>query len=251
MYNSTYSWYKKTNITDADSTLIGSASSYYIPTVLPSDTGIYICHIEVNSGCVKRTYIYDLNASCYTVLPVTLLDFSGKFVDDKILLNWKVNNEANLTNYIIEHKNSYDNFSEIGIKPATGNSTNITDYSFLDAKPDPGKIFYRLKFINNNNTYSYSKIILLTGTQTRPQINIYPNPVTEVLNIDFRNMNNHVCKISLYNAVNQLMSEATFISGANNQLRIARTKAISIGMYIVQIIDQTNNEQYTQKVIFR
>ena len=116
IYNSTYSWYKKTNITDADSTLIGSASSYYIPTVLPSDTGIYICHIEVNSGCVKRTYIYDLNASCYTVLPVTLLDFSGKFVDDKILLNWKVNNEANLTNYIIEHKNSYDNFSEIGIK---------------------------------------------------------------------------------------------------------------------------------------
>ena len=87
IYNSTYSWYKKTNITDADSTLIGSASSYYIPTVLPSDTGIYICHIEVNSGCVKRTYIYDLNASCYLILPVTLFDFNGNYIDDKILLN--------------------------------------------------------------------------------------------------------------------------------------------------------------------
>ncbi|MGH2647560.1 MAG: T9SS type A sorting domain-containing protein, partial [Ginsengibacter sp.] len=251
IYNSTYAWYKKTKITDTDSTLIGSGSSYYIPTIAPADTGIYICHIEVYSGCVKRTYIYDLNANCSVVLPVKVLDFSGKYVDGKILLNWKADNEYDLKNYVIEHKNSYNNFTEIGSKPATGNSNNSTEYNFFDNNPDPGKNFYRLKLINNDNTYTYSNIILITGQQVRPQITIYPNPVKDLLNIDFRNTNNHVYKISIYNAVNQLVKEATFISGVNNQLQLTRTKAMGTGMYIVRIIDQNNDEQFTQKVIFR
>ncbi|HEY5408117.1 MAG TPA: T9SS type A sorting domain-containing protein [Ginsengibacter sp.] len=251
IYNSTYSWYKKTNITDTDSTLIGSASSYYIPTVLPSDTGIYICHIEVNSGCLKRTYLYDLNANCYAILPITLIDFNGNYIEDEVLLNWQASNEQNLKRYIIERKNSYNNFSEIGAKYATGNSTTISRYNFLDTKPDPDKNFYRLKLINNDNTYSYSKTILLTGRQSKPQVTVYPNPVKDLLNIEFTNGNNHAYKISLYNSVDQLMKETTFITGINNQLQITRTKAMSTGLYILQIIDETNNEQYTQKVIFR
>ena len=250
IYNSTFSWYKKTNITDTDSTFIGSATSYYIPTVLPSDTGIYICHIDINTGCVKRTYLYDLNGACYEVLPLTLLDFSGKSVDDKILLSWRVGNEADAKKYVVERMNGYGNFTEIGSKYATGNSTNVSEYSFLDVKPDPGKNFYRLKIINNDNTYIYSKTIVLTIQPSKTQITVYPNPVKDVLKIDFGNTSNHTYKISLYNSVNQLMSEATFRSGVNNQLQIARTKSMSTGLYILQIIDENNNEQYTQKIIF-
>ena len=251
IYNSTYSWYKKTNITDTDSTLIGSASSYHIPTVLPSDTGIYVCHIDVNSGCVKRTYVYDLNGGCYVVLPITLLDFSGKYTDNKILLNWNVTNEHNIKNYVIERKNSYNNFIEIGTKYVMGNSMNTSEYSFLDTKPDPGKNYYRLKLTGNDNTVTYSKTISLAGQQTRLTVNVYPNPVKDLLNIDFGISNNHVYKISLYNSVDQLMSESTFRTGVNNQLQIARTKSMSTGLYILQIIDETNNERYTQKIVFR
>ena len=251
IYNSTYSWYKKTNISDTDSTLIGTGSSYFISSILPSDTGIYICHIAVNSGCVNRTYIYDLDASCYVALPLTLLDFSGKYMDDKILLNWKVDNESNLKNYIIEHRGSYNSFNGIGVKyPVGGTLRNNVEY-FLDNRPDPGKNFYRLKLISNDNSYTYSKIIELDGKGMKSHITVYPNPVRDLLKIDFGNTNNHVYKISLYNSVNQLISEATFLSGINNQLQIARTKAMNTGMYIVRIIDQNNNEQFTQKVIFR
>ncbi len=251
IYNSTYSWYKKTNITDTDSTLIGTGSSYYIPSVLPADTGIYICHIEVNSGCLKRTYIYDLDGGCYTVLPVTLLSFKGKYDADKILLNWQVSNEELTKKYIVERKNSYNQFTEIGYEYAKGNSSNISAHSFVDKKPDAEKNFYRLKLIRNDNTFSYSDIILLTRQQSNLQVTVYPNPVKDLLNIEFKNGNNRTYKISMYNSVNQLMKQTTFITDVNNQLQINRTKAMSPGLYILQIIDETNNEQYTQKVIIR
>ena len=251
IYNSTYAWYKKINITDTDSTFVGAGSSYFIPTVLPSDTGFYICHIEVNSGCITRTYLYHLDAACYTVLPVTLLEFTGKFIDDKVLLNWKTSKENNLKNYIVEHKNNNNTFTEIGRIDAGGNSSYLHQYNLLDTKPGPDKNFYRLKLISNNNTFTYSNIILLTGKQTKPGINIYPNPVTDLLNINLANTNNHVYKISLYNAVNELVREASFMSGISNHLQIARTKGMGSGMYIVRIIDENNNEQFSQKVIFR
>ncbi len=251
IYNSTYSWYKKTKITDTDSTLISTGSSYYIPSVLPADTGIYICHIEVNSGCLKRTYIYDLDAGCYTVLPVKLLSFSGKYTGDKIVLNWKVNNEQAIKKYIVERRNSYNQFTEIGYAYTKGSSSNISEYNFLDNKPDADKNFYRLKLVNNDNTFSYSDIILLTHQQSNLQVTVYPNPVKDFLNIEFKNGSSHTYKISLYNSINQLMKEITFITGFNNQLQITRTKDMSPGLYILQVIDETNNEQYTQKVIIR
>ncbi len=251
IYNSTYAWYKKTNAGDTDSTFIGSGSSYFIPDVLPSDTGIYICHIEVNSGCVKRTYNYNLNGECFVILPVSLTAFGGKFINDKILLNWKTTSEHNIKNYVIERKNNYSNFTEMGRKDAGGNSAAEQQYNFLDTKPDPGNNFYRLKIFYDNNTFTYSNTILLTNNETKTGIHVYPNPVTDIINIDFKNSQNHVYKISLLNTINQLIKDATFTSGFSNTLQIARTKAMSPGMYIVRIVDITNNEEFSQKIILK
>ncbi len=251
IYNSTYAWYKKTNASDTDSTFIGAASSVFIPDLLPTDTGVYICHIEVNSGCVKRTYYFNLNGQCYIVLPVSLTEFGGKFIDDKILLNWKTTNEHNVKNYVIERRNSYNTFTEIGKTNATGNSLRDQLYDFIDAKPDVGKNYYRLKIVYDDNTFSYSNIIILTNNQTKTSIHIYPNPVTDIINIDFRNSQNHVYKISLVNTISQLMKEATFTSGFSNTLQISRTKAMSPGMYIVRIVDVTSNEEFLQRIILK
>ncbi len=249
--NATYSWYKKTHITDTDSTLIGNSPAYNISSVLPADTGIYICHIDVNGGCVQRTFVYDLTGSCYTVLPVSLLDFSGKVVGDKVVLNWQVTNENNVLKYIIERQDVSGRFVETGEVAAQANGSLLVKYSFPDAKPYQGKNLYRIRIVENDITYKYSSIVAVAFGGASQQIAVYPNPATSVLNIDFARAASHEFKVSLFNPLNQLMTESVFVSGVNSHMQITRSKAMSTGIYILQIIDENTGEQFTQKVIFR
>ena len=252
IYNSTYEWYKKDTLDGKDSILVGTGTSMvYIPGVLPSDTGIYVCHLSVLNGCVNRSYYYNLNGSCFKALPVTLLDFSGKFSDEKVLLNWKTVKENNLAIYIIERKNSDNTFTEIGRINPSGNPSYTQQYHFIDQRPLPGNNLYRLKLVNNDNTVSFSNEIMLVKTQGFPDIHIFPNPVSDMLTIEFRNSSSHVYKVALMNLINQVITETKFNSGMNKKLEIKRTKAMSPGLYILRFIDLNNNDEFSQKVIFR
>lgn len=252
IFNSTYEWYKKDTLDGKDSILVGTGTSMvYIPGVLPSDTGIYVCHLSVLNGCVNRSYYYNLNGSCFTALPVTLLDFSGKFANDKVLLDWKTVKENNLAFYIIERKNKDNTYTEIGRINPTGNPSYPQQYYFIDQRPVPGDNFYRLKLVNSDNTFSFSDEIMLVKTQGFPDIHIFPNPVSDLLTIEFRNSMSHVYKVTLINLINQVISETKFNSGVNKKLEIKRTKAISPGVYIVRFNDLNNNDEFSQKVIFR
>ncbi len=248
IYNSTYEWYKKDKASSTDSVLISSgANSIYIPALLPSDTGIYICHISVLGDCISRTYNYNLTGSCFNVLAVTSLDFAGNFANDKVLLNWKAVEQNNLAVYVVERKSQDNTFSEIG----RINPSNIQKYYFTDQRPEYGNNFYRLKLINNDHSVTYSNIIVLGKTQAFIDLRVFPNPVTDYFTIDFKNLNGHAYKITLMNLNNQVVSEEVFNSSINKKLEMKRNKALSNGIYILRIIDSNTNQEHNQKIIFR
>ncbi|MDQ6762392.1 MAG: T9SS type A sorting domain-containing protein [Bacteroidota bacterium] len=253
LYNSTYEWYKKDTLNGKDSILVGTGNNYlYIPAILPSDTGYYICHLSVLNGCVNRSYYYNLTGTCYAVLPITSLNFSGSVANNQVLLNWNPVKENSLAWYIIERKNPDNTFTEIGrVHPAMG-ANYKEPYYFIDKNAMAGNNFYRLKLVNADNSSTYSdNINIILRTQTTQSINIYPNPVTDLLTIEFKNPCNHVYRISLVNLLNQVISEKKINTSLNKRIEIKRSKAISSGIYIVHCIDLTNNEDYSQKVIFR
>ncbi len=252
IYNSTYEWYKKDTLDGKDSTLVGTGTSIvYIPGIVPSDTGVYVCYLSVLNGCINRTYYYNLNGACSVPLSVTLLDFSGKYVNNSILLNWKTVKENNLALYVVERKNRDNTYTEIGrINPA-GNANYTQQYYFIDQQPQPGNNFYRLRLVNTDNSVFYSNEITLVKPLAFPDIHIFPNPVSDLLTIEFRNSKSHVYKITAMNLINQVVYETRVNSGVNKKLEIKRTKAMSPGMYVVRFIDLNINEEFSQKVIFK
>lgn len=247
IYNASYSWFHKTTIDATDSSEVSNNFKYDIPSILPTDTGFYICKIEVNGGCINRTYSYHLYDSCSQVLAPTLQNFVGEFEKDNAILKWKLNNNG-FTQIIVERKAiNNDNFTEIGEVNAHLPSES-SEYRFIDKKPVIQN-FYRLKIITNDNTYYYSNIILLQK-QSVPGISIYPNPADDLLNIDFLNTNNHTYQISLSNILNQKVKEIIFNTENGNKLQIKRSGNMSGGIYILQFIDLDTKEVFSRKVIF-
>lgn len=251
IYNATYAWYKKSAFNSADSVLLGTAKSLYIPFVLPSDTGYYVCNIVVNSGCVKRRYYFHLNGACAAYLPLAIENFTGKYVGNKVVLNWEIAANIKFKKFIIERKNDAGQFTEIGTVIVPPNASQNLSHNYLDTLPGADKNYYRLKLVNYNNTFIFSKIILLSKKVSFEGINIYPNPVNDRLTVEFRTSNNHSYKIKLLNLLNQVVYQKDVNNVAGNKLQIIRTNKMSNGVYILRIFDKNSQEDFSQKVIFQ
>lgn len=247
IYNSTYSWFFKPNEDAKDSTAVSSEFKYYIPDVMPTDTGIYICNIKVNNGCINRTYYFHLDGSCYATLPMELENFSGRLIGEKALLNWTINNPKDLKEIIIERKSNNNIFQEIGKIYLSSFPAGLLN-KFIDEQP-ANQNFYRIKLIKNNNNIIFSDIILLQKKVNRI-VNIYPNPASDILNVEFYQPHGHTYMITLLNILNQKIKQFSFNAGNGNTLHIKRPKEIIDGIYLLQFTDVDTAEKFSEKIIF-
>ncbi|HEY5369853.1 MAG TPA: T9SS type A sorting domain-containing protein [Hanamia sp.] len=244
LYNASYSWYKK--VSPTDSIEVSNDFKYDIPSILPSDTGVYVCNIVVNSGCISRTYYFHLDGNCGVVLASSLADFYGSFENGKVNLSWIMNSQVGLKQIVVERRIN-NNYVEIGKVDALSSVTD-NQYRFVDVNPGTQN-FYRLKIVSNDNTYNYSKVILLQK-QTLSNISIYPNPADDILNIEFFGANNHSYQISMSNILNQKVKEIVFNTQNGNKLQIKRSANMTGGIYILQFMDLNTKEVFSRKIIF-
>jgi hypothetical protein len=114
------------------------------------------------------------------ILPLTLIDFEATKKSNNVLLNWLTNNEQNVDGFRIERKTGSGDFESIGFVQAKNNSTN--NYDFTDYSPAKGVSYYRLKMVDIDGKFTYSKVIQMSY-DANIQIMLYPNPVTDILYI--------------------------------------------------------------------
>ncbi len=248
IYTATYAWYKKHTVDGTDSVFLDSTHSIYLPYVVPADTGLYVCHLNVNNGCIKRTYYYRLDGSCFSYLPVILKEFEGHFVENNVVLGWRVEAGTDIKRFELERK-SGSVFRKIGEVDAGVDPPAGTAYSFTDVHTDLILNYYRLKMVRYNNTAVYSNILILDRSKETSIALIYPNPVTDIVNIQFKNT--HRYNIKLVTLTSQLLKEVEYDAASGKRLSVSRPPGIATGVYFLKIIDLTDNLELTQKLFFR
>ncbi len=77
-------------------------------------------------------------------LPITLLSFNGKAVDNGVELNWVTNSEINNESFTLYNSDNGKDFNKIITLKGAGNSTETKNYSFLDKNPFNGTNYYKL-----------------------------------------------------------------------------------------------------------
>ena len=113
------------------------------------------------------------------VLPVELLDFTGKNREGGNLLTWATASEVNNKGFQVERLNGND-WQNIGFKTANNKASN---YQFTDNTP-LSISSYRLRQIDNDGTETLSKIITIQNKGTKGKLAVYPNPVANVLTVE-------------------------------------------------------------------
>lgn len=169
----------KDKITRTDTTFTGAANTTYYFFVLATDS---VGNMEVlRPGEVRSTFIGS------GTVPVTWLYFRGTNLGKDNLLEWATGSEQNTREFIVERSLNGTSFTDIGSKPAAGNSSVTTSYTYKDYNVDrlnTSVMYYRLRQVDIDARFKYSNVIRLTVNNNVPQNSIvYPNPTQGLITI--------------------------------------------------------------------
>jgi PKD repeat protein len=108
---------------------------------------------------------FELLGPANNPLPLSLLTFEGKrTAKNNVTLNWITAAEENVSGFSIERKfNWEENFETIHFTKSNGKSGQQSNYAFDDLNEYRYNSYYRLKILDNDGSYKYSKIITVSG----------------------------------------------------------------------------------------
>ncbi|HEX4852011.1 MAG TPA: T9SS type A sorting domain-containing protein [Puia sp.] len=117
------------------------------------------------------------------VLPVELVQFIAyRNSDESINVSWSTSQETNSGYFNVERSaDGTTNWQTIGTVKAKGFSSTTSDYSYKDALPLNGTNYYRLKMVDLDGKFKYSKVVYVTGDTRGDALVIYNNPFTDMI----------------------------------------------------------------------
>ncbi len=112
-------------------------------------------------------------------LPVVLTTFDGKQNNRLVELKWATESEIDNSHFDIEKSTDGVRFEAFGTVEGVGTTNETNIYNFNDNNPANGLNYYRLKQVDFNGEYEYSKIISVDVDNNGSDISVFPNPVRE------------------------------------------------------------------------
>lgn len=209
---------------------------------MPTITGTFNYTIEATSpdGCPPVTLNGVINVE--VVLPVELLSFQAKKLEKTVLLNWETANELNNEKFIIEHSNDGQSFTAIGEVQGNGNSNESIAYQFVDQKPVAGINYYRLKQLDFDGQFAYSKLVNIFLDIEGNSTQLFPNPTNGKLSI--RSASQATATVQVYNLNGVLQLQQVFGEGQELIIDLAN---LPKGNYLIVV--QQDNQRFQERVV--
>jgi len=162
----------------------------------PDVTGVFVQHKSIITNPVE--YSPGRFNTDGSPLPVELTSFTAAVLEAKVILNWQTAMEVNNYGFEIERNTRLSPLSrgvvnvnavweKIGFVNGNGNSNSPKSYSFVDEKIYAGEYSYRLKQIDNDGQFEYSKTVdvsLIKPDAFLLEQN-YPNPFNPATKIKY------------------------------------------------------------------
>lgn len=148
-------------------------------------------------------------------LPVELTSFTSAVSKNQVTLKWKTATEVN--NYGFEIERSETNtlaaiWMKHGFVEGNGNSNSEKDYQFTDTPEKPGKYYYRLKQLDTDGQFEYSKVIEaeIVNPATIRLLNNYPNPFNPTTTISYELAERSIAMLVIYNQLGERVYSVNF-----------------------------------------
>jgi hypothetical protein len=167
------------------------------------------------------------------ILPLTLVSFYSSQQNQEVILYWRTENEENINSFEIESKDENSDWQALEMIPSMATKEGGYSYTFIDHTKMTGDRYYRLKIIDRDGKYVYSKVLFITSGQTGT-ISITPTLVYSSMNVTLPASG--PAQISIYNTSGQLVK--TLITG--NEVFNIDVSGLHRGAYFLSVSQGKN-----------
>jgi hypothetical protein len=176
-----------------------------------------------------------------STLPVSWLYVKGILREEKAIISWATAIEENTKEFIVEYSVSGNDFKTLKQIPAAGNSSSSQTYSFVHDTPAQGFNYYRVKQVDIDGKFSYSKVITLFNADAQKITVVGPNPLKDVLNI-MEPRETAVKKMEIYDMNGRMLIRKN-VETESRVFSIA-TSSLLNGNYILKIFYKNSTKTF-------
>lgn len=209
---------------DIQGITITGAANIITNLIYPLTTGPYPGNDTNNDGFTLPVSVV-ANPS-----PVTLVSFNATKEGQAAVLSWSTSEETNSDRFEIEHSLNAKNWLKIGTVLSKGDSKDLERYLFTDTNPANGTNFYRLRMVDRDGTFAYTRAKSLEF-DIKIETALYPNPVSDKLLIKVQDMTK-IKSVSLLNLQGKVVLESNTVP--TNGLDVMN---LPTGLYVVQVVN--------------
>jgi hypothetical protein len=207
------------------------------------------------NSTANRTYAVNINPPDFyaywtlvdktTPLPITLIDFTANCKEENVSIKWTTSSEINNDYFIIEKSYDAINFIDLTNIQGAGNSNNMIQYQVNDFI-DNRTVFYRIKQVDFDASYSYSNIISTNCISTNFIVNQFSFNNND-LSFNINTSIDEISEIILYDIRGRkISSKTTFLKKGWNQIKL-ESNNLTKSIYMLSIIG--NKNIYTTKLL--
>lgn len=221
-----------------DGTLNVSLLSGFAPTTahdLPIITGTISGTFSSANLPAGYALVYNSNSVVLrysAALPVFFMGLSVKAVDGNTTLMWTVAQEHLVDHYEVEKSLDGITFRKIADQPAKGQE----NYTLIDPQTAPNS-FYRVKSVDLDGKYQYSRVIALSlSNDPRQQLKVYPNPGSGDVTLQYDALEEGRVDIQIIDVTGRvLLQKSISVQKGRNLFSINALVRLGPGHYIIQV----------------
>jgi len=180
-------------------------------------------------------------------LPVEWVDFHGFAENGNNILRWTTASEINNEGFIIEKSVDGINFSPIGDVSGKGNFNGLSHYNFVDSLIKEELNYYRIKQIDFDGAFDYSKIIQVYNSNLKETTSITYLSNTNQIQIKFGDQINEDWNILIIDYIGKIVYSNKISHSSHEQFINFELPGLKRGLYLINL--KSSSQSFTTRMI--
>lgn len=216
----------------------------------PIDGSLFLNNVEQYAGtwgsssssppAMYQSNLYFAGTKRLTVamgapLPIELISFTAKKEQQTTALEWETASELNNEKFLVERSANGADFTPIGEVLGNGTTTIAQSYYFTDRLPISGTNYYRLKQIDFDGNFEFSKVVSVSFGDSKNRVQLYPTITNDAITLSFSSPTDEPGSIQIFDYNGKFVSLLR-LEPDIEQLTIA-VNALQSGPYLLKIFD--------------
>ena len=211
-------------------------AAYYNGSQWVNEGGNASGTVAANGSITSNTmnsYGYFAIGSIGYLLPMHFISVGAQRKTGATEVRWKTASEDGVDRYEVERMNTNGSFGKIG-SVKSHNSLAETEYMYMDGLPLTGTAMYRVRSVDKDGQYFYSRIVSVSENSTGAIV-VLNNPAHEAIYVSASAAYKGKYHYELFSTSGQLMQSGSLSISGGDIVTIPLTMKPVAGIYLLNI----------------